>query len=240
MIVTGMTDIGRLRKINQDSYIVLRHKGYTLVSVCDGMGGANAGEVASTMAIDYLKAIFEQTPPTLSNADAMSRWLKESIQEVNHKLYVLASSNDQYRGMGTTMVAVLHHKNATIMANVGDSRIYTMNASLKLITSDHTLVQEWINQGRINEQDAKVHPQRSILTNVLAILPQVIIDLFTLTEEVQYILCCSDGVHGYVEEQEIEAILRTEKSLASKTKHLIDSANAKGGYDNSTVVLMAF
>lgn len=115
-----------------------------------------------------------------------------------------------------------------------------MNASLKLITSDHTLVQEWIDQGRINEQDAKVHPQRSILTNVLAIMPQVMIDLFTLTEEVKYIMCCSDGLHGYVEEQEIETILRTEDSLALKTKHLIDSANAKGGYDNSTVVLMAF
>jgi len=240
MIVTGKTDIGRLRKINQDSYIILERDGFTLVSVCDGMGGANAGEVASSKAIEYLQEIFQNQPPLSSEAHEMKAWLKDSIENVNSQLHYLATSSELYHGMGTTMVCVLHHKDATVMANVGDSRIYTYQDHLKQITMDHTLVQEWINQGRLSEKDAKVHPQRSILTNVLAILPTAYIDLFELNEKVKYILCCSDGLHGYVEDEEIESILATSDSLRMKTGNLINSANAKGGYDNTTVVLMAF
>jgi len=239
MIVTGKTDIGRHRKINQDSYLVIQHDGFTLVAVCDGMGGANAGEVASAKAVEYLKEIFENTPPLDTSTSEMKTWLKDAIDSVNLQLYALASSNEQYHGMGTTMVAVLHHKKATVMANVGDSRIYTLNGSMNQITMDHTLVQEWINQGRLSEKDAKIHPQRSILTNVLAILPQAIVDLFELEDEVSLILCCSDGLHGYVEDDEIEAILNNHDDLDVKTNQLITLANAKGGYDNTTVVLMA-
>jgi len=101
------------------------------------------------------------------------------------------------------------------------------------------LVQEWINQGRLSEKDAKVHPQRSILTNVLAILPKAYVDLFELNESVKIILCCSDGLHGYVDDETIQAILMSQESLEKKTQDLIDSANAVGGYDNTTVVLMA-
>jgi len=240
MIVVGKTDIGRLRKNNQDSYIVVTHDGFTLVAVCDGMGGANAGEVASAKAIDYFKEIFEEQPPISKEASAMKLWLKDSIEIVNSQLHTLANSSELYHGMGTTMVCVLYHKKATVMANVGDSRIYTYDEHLKQITTDHTLVQEWINQGRLSEKDAKVHPQRSILTNVLAILPKAYIDLFELDEKVKIILCCSDGLHGYVDDDEIEEILKSEASTKQKAEHLINSANAKGGYDNTTVVLMAF
>lgn len=239
MIVFGKTDIGRHRKINQDSYLVVEHDGFTLVAVCDGMGGANAGEVASAKAVEYLKEIFENTPPLEASVTEEKTWLKDAIDSVNLQLYALASSSENYHGMGTTMVAVLHHKKATVMANVGDSRIYTFKSSMKQITMDHTLVQEWVNQGRLSEKDAKIHPQRSILTNVLAILPQAIVDLFELDEEVRLILCCSDGLHGYVEDDEIEAILNNRDDLATKTDQLINLANAKGGYDNTTVVLMA-
>jgi PPM family protein phosphatase len=239
MIVTSRTDIGQHRKINQDSYLVLKHEGFTLVSVCDGMGGANAGEVASAKAVEYLKTEFENHPPLTADVDEMRAWLKETISGINLKLYTLASSSDLYHGMGTTMVCVLHHKKATVMANIGDSRIYTYSDALRQITMDHTLVQEWINQGRLSEKDAKIHPQRSILTNVLAILPEAVIDLFELDETVKLILCCSDGLHGYVEDDEIEKVLRSHDDQESKTQQLIDLANAKGGYDNTTVVLMA-
>lgn len=239
MIVKGKTDIGRYRKINQDSFLILSHDGFTLFAVCDGMGGANAGEVASAKAVEYLKESFENHPPLDASNDEMKTWLKSAIEGVNFQLYALASSSDAYHGMGTTMVAVLHHKKATVMANIGDSRIYTLSDDLKQITMDHTLVQEWINQGRLSEKDAKIHPQRSILTNVLAILPNAVIDLFDLDEKVKLILCCSDGLHGYVEDSEIKAILDSADPLETKIDRLIDLANAKGGYDNTTVVLMA-
>jgi protein phosphatase len=239
MIVIGKTDIGRHRKTNQDSYSVKKHDGFTLVTVCDGMGGAKAGEVASAKAVEFLTLAFENNPPLEASAEEMKTWLKDTIEDVNFKLYTLASSLDDYHGMGTTMVAVLHHKKATVMANIGDSRIYTMGSQLKQITMDHTLVQEWINQGRLSEKDAKIHPQRSILTNVLAILPKAYVDLFELDESVNYILCCSDGLHGYVNDDTIQTILLSQESLEKKTQDLIDSANAVGGYDNTTVVLMA-
>jgi len=239
MIVIGKTDIGLHRKINQDSYSVIEQDGYTLVMVCDGMGGAKAGEVASSKAVAYLTKIFENKPPLDASVETMKTWLKEAIEDVNFQLFTLASSSEDYHGMGTTMVAVLAHKKATVMANIGDSRIYTFGSELKQITMDHTLVQEWINQGRLSEKDAKVHPQRSILTNVLAILPKAYVDLFELNESVKIILCCSDGLHGYVDDETIQAILMSQESLEKKTQDLIDSANAVGGYDNTTVVLMA-
>lgn len=240
MIVTGLTDIGRLRKINQDSYAIVEHAGFTMVVVCDGMGGAKAGEVASSKAIEYLKVLFADHPPVVADVQAMKTWLRENIETVNLKLHQLSNSSEKYQGMGTTMVAVLHHEKATVMANIGDSRIYTLTKSLKQISIDHTLVQEWINQGKISENEAKVHPQRSVLTNVLAILPKITIDLFELDEPIKLILCCSDGLHGYIDDQEIEAILTSDDSLETKAQRLINSANAKGGYDNTTVVLMAF
>ncbi len=240
MIVFGKTNIGLVRKLNQDSYVQLQKNGFTLVSVCDGMGGAKAGEVASTKAIAYLKEKFETDPPRHPNAIDMNAWLKQTIENVNLKLYAVSLSAEKYHGMGTTMVAVLSHHNATIVANVGDSRIYTMNSKLTQITKDHTLVQEWIDQGRLSEKEAKVHPQRSVLTNVLAILPTVTIDLFELDDQVKMILCCSDGLHGYVEDETIETILNSNDSNEVKIEQLINSANSVGGYDNITVVLMAF
>ncbi len=240
MIVIGKTNIGRVRKLNQDGFIQCQNDGFTLVSVCDGMGGAKAGEVASAKAIEYLKKSFEKNPPLHPESVDMKAWLKQTIENVNLKLFTLASSNEKYQGMGTTMVVVLSHHNATVMANVGDSRIYTLNSKLTQITKDHTLVQEWIDQGRLSEKEAKVHPQRSVLTNVLAILPTVSIDLFDLDDQVKMILCCSDGLHGYVEDDAIEMILNTQDSVDEKTEQLINSANSAGGYDNITVVLMAF
>lgn len=240
MRIAGKTDIGRVRRINQDAFLVMADHGTHLVAVCDGMGGAAAGEVASSKAVDFLKSVFEDNPPSDLSLSGLSDWLQSAIEHVNERLFALANANERYTGMGTTMVAALVKGHKIAMANVGDSRIYLLRDHLQQITTDHSLVQELIDQGRLTEAEARVHPQRSILTNVLAILPHVSIDLFSLHEDVKFILCCSDGLHGYVDDQEIESILKSDESPAVKTKHLIDSANAKGGYDNTTVVLMAF
>ena len=240
MTITGKTDIGRVRRINQDAFLVLEDHGVHLVAVCDGMGGAAAGEVASSKAIEYLKSVFEDNPPTDLALSGLSDWLQSAIEKVNERLYGLALANEKYTGMGTTMVAALIHGRKIAMANVGDSRIYLLRDHLQQITTDHSLVQELIDQGRLTEAEARIHPQRSILTNVLAIQPHVVIDRFVIDEPIDRLLLASDGLHGYVDDETIETCLRATSSLDEITQSLIDVANAKGGYDNTTVIVIDF
>lgn len=240
MKISGKTDIGRVRRINQDAFLECSNHGVHLLAVCDGMGGAAAGEVASSKAVVYLRGVFEDDPPRELTLSGLSDWLKQAIESVNERLYALAQAHEQYLGMGTTLVAALIHGRKIAMANVGDSRIYLLRESLQQITTDHSLVQEMIDQGRLTEAEAKVHPQRSILTNVLAIQPHVVIDRFVVDEPIDALLLASDGLHGYVDDAEIEACLRSDEPLDSKTQSLIDLANAKGGFDNTTVILIDF
>ena len=240
MKISGKTDIGRVRRINQDAYLVLNDHGIDLVAVCDGMGGAAAGEVASANAIAFLDHVFKETPPTDLSLDGLSHWLKTAVETVNERLYALAQSNDQYLGMGTTLVAALIKGHHIAMVNVGDSRIYLFSDHLQQVTTDHSLVQELIDQGRLTEAEAKVHPQRSILTNVLAIQPRVQIDGFVVDEPIEQLLLASDGLHGYVDDDTIEACLKAPLSVDEVAQSLIDVANAQGGYDNTTVIVVDF
>jgi protein phosphatase len=240
MKIAGKTDIGRVRRINQDALLMVADHGVYLSAVCDGMGGAAAGEVASSKAIAYLKEEFENNPVLDTTVNGLSDWLEAAIARVNERLYALASAHDQYLGMGTTMVAVLIKGHSIAMANVGDSRIYLVKDHLQQITTDHSLVQELIDSGRLSEAEAKVHPQRSILTNVLAIQPTVLIDRFVIDEPIDQLLLASDGLHGYVDDETIEACLRASLPLDDVAQSLIDAANAKGGYDNTTVVVIDF
>lgn len=240
MKLSGKTDIGRVRRINQDAFLVVEDHGIHLVAVCDGMGGAAAGEVASANAVAILKSVFEDNPPSDISLGGLSDWLEMAITAVNERLFALAQANEKYTGMGTTMVAALIKGTKIAMANVGDSRIYLMNDHMQQVTTDHSLVQELIDQGRLTEAEAKVHPQRSILTNVLAIQPHVVIDRFVVDEPIECLLLASDGLHGYVDDATIEACLRAPLSLDEITQSLIDVANAKGGYDNTTIILIDF
>lgn len=240
MRIAGKTDIGRVRRINQDAFLVMADHGTHLVAVCDGMGGAAAGEVASSKAVEFLKSVFEDNPPTDLSLSGLSDWLQSAIEHVNERLFALANANERYTGMGTTMVAALVKGHKIAMANVGDSRIYLLRDHLQQITTDHSLVQELIDQGRLTEAEARVHPQRSILTNVLAIQPHVVIDRFVIDEPIDRLLLASDGLHGYVDDETIETCLKAPLSLDEVTQSLIDVANAKGGYDNTTVIVIDF
>lgn len=240
MKIAGRTDIGRVRRINQDAFLMVADHGVHLCAVCDGMGGAAAGEVASSKAIEYLNEEFANNPVLDTSLNGLSDWLESAIAHVNERLYALASANEKYLGMGTTMVAALFKGRKIAMANVGDSRIYLVKEHLQQVTTDHSLVQELIDAGRLSEAEAKVHPQRSILTNVLAIQPSVVIDRFVIDEPIEQLLLASDGLHGYVDDEVIEACLQTSKPLEEVAQSLIDAANAKGGYDNTTVVVIDF
>lgn len=235
----GKSDIGLVRKLNQDNYFVLQDKGFTLAIVCDGMGGAKAGEVASLEACNFMKSYFNDHMIQSNHIEDMKAWLRLGIQQTNAHIHRLSRDTKAYEGMGTTMVAVLSYENICVLANVGDSRIYICTETeFKQITEDHSLVQTWINEGRISEENAKNHPQRSVLTNVLGVLNQTSIDVFSFDHSVIGILLCSDGLHGFVSDDEIEEIVRHRHTLSQKVDGLIEIANQKGGLDNTTVVLL--
>lgn len=239
MKISASTHIGHLRRINQDQFLTIEKQGFHLCVVCDGMGGANAGEVASATACAALKASFENNPPQQDNLSSLSAWLKEQIQSANLAVYNLSMANANYHGMGTTLVAALFSKNHALIANIGDSRAYLLNERSQLIqiSEDHSLVNQWIKAGKMTVEEAKSHPQRSVLTNVLGVNHPVSMDLFELDIPYSDVLICSDGLHGMLEDEAIEAILNRNLSTQHKVDALIQAALDKGGLDNVTVVL---
>jgi len=235
----GLTDIGLLRRSNQDQYFIAHHKEFSLMVVCDGMGGANAGEVASLLACTSLKDRFHQNVPSSKDAHGLSTWLKEAVQLANHTVYVESIQTPTYAGMGTTLVAALFSKQSVVVANIGDSRAYLLDEKGELlqITEDHSLVNQMIKEGKITAQEAKIHPQRSVLTNVLGVVDPVQMDLFTLDMPFKLLVCFSDGVHGLVDDEVIETILNQKQSIELTAHALVQAAKDKGGVDNITVAI---
>lgn len=239
MKFAGASDIGRLRRSNQDTFLIAEHESVTLIAVCDGMGGANAGEIASDMACVSLKTSFTEAGPMGSDLETLKSWLETAIRQANSEIYRLSLKVPAYAGMGTTLVAAIFTPTATLVANVGDSRAYLLDDTNRLsqITDDHSLVNVLIKQGKLSPEQAKVHPQRSVLTNVLGVQEPVAIDFFPIVKPYKGLLCCSDGLHGMVADEQLERILATKTGLKRKVTQLIHQANANGGADNVTVAL---
>lgn len=235
----GYTDIGLLRRSNQDAFYIDHRKDFTLMVVCDGMGGANAGEVASSLACESIKESFHQSVPVSHDASSLSNWLKTAVQAANQKVYRDSLQTPSYAGMGTTLVATLFSKQSTVVVNIGDSRAYLVDEKGELlqITEDHSLVNQMIKEGKITAQEAKIHPQRSVLTNVLGVIDPVQMDLFTLEIPFKYVLCFSDGVHGLLEDDQIKMLLQQKIHLDALVLSLVQAAKDKGGVDNITVAM---
>lgn len=239
MKMIGLSNIGLMRRINQDNFLIIEKDDVKLMMVCDGMGGANAGEVASLIATQSMHKLFEACDFSHLGANELKIWLKQAFIKMNRSIFDEAQLNDDYKGMGTTAVAILTHGNTIICANVGDSRAYLLDANNKLIqiTEDHSLVNELVKSNRITLEQAKSHPQRSVLTNVCGVMESIDIDLFEVKQEVKGLLCCSDGLHNMLDDQRIELILKQRRSLENKVEQLILESNQEGGYDNITVTL---
>ena len=234
------TDIGRSRKNNQDSFVLVTNGNDDVLGVvCDGVGGAAHGEVASQTAVQWMKQQFEQAGSFLDLEDAKA-WLYTSVVDTNDVVYKMAAANTTLSGMGTTLVAVLITKFGTIIANAGDSRAYGMdeNGIFRVITTDHTYVGNLVSTGQISLQEAMNHPKRNVIVNAVGLWKKIEVDLFTVNDNTEKILLCSDGLHGYVNEEDIRAVLMTDSTTARKTDVLVDKANEAGGYDNVTVLLI--
>jgi PPM family protein phosphatase len=225
--VGASSDVGRLRTINEDGFVV--DDRLALYAVADGMGGHRAGEVASATALEALRA-----------AIAGGKALDAAIVVANSAVFQKAATDRELSGMGTTLTAIAIVGDATLLiGHVGDSRAYRVrDGAIAQITDDHSLVEELVREGRISPEDAKVHPRRAVVTRAIGIDADVDVDLYTVDAHTgDRILICSDGLHACVPEDRIAAILRDTDDLQAATRSLIQAALAAGGPDNVTVIV---
>ncbi|WP_297282886.1 Stp1/IreP family PP2C-type Ser/Thr phosphatase [uncultured Agathobaculum sp.] len=237
----GLTDRGRVRPTNQDIYqIEVREENQTaLLVVCDGMGGANAGNVASRFAaqsfVEYARGMLDR------ELDAAKRQalLTHALVQANDTVFSLAGRQPEFRGMGTTLVAALVQGDQVTVLNVGDSRAYLFDGTrLHQLTEDHSYVEEMRRQGRITEADARTHPQKNLITRAVGVEPDVDGDLFEARlAPGEMLLLCSDGLTGMVEDEKIAQTLKDAKTLALAGDALLTLALEGGGRDNITVAL---
>jgi PPM family protein phosphatase len=224
---TGMTDTGRKRRHNEDSFFVAP----PLFAVADGMGGANAGEIASGLAVAALREG--------SGDDAGERLVVSLIQEANRRVYERQTDDAAASGMGTTMTVALIEDGIVRIGHVGDSRAYLYrDGELEQLTEDHSLVGELYRSGKITAEEAETHPQRSVITRALGTDPDVDVDTLAIDAQPgDVFLLCSDGLYSMVGTDNILDVLeRRRNDLDAAAKELIRSANKRGGDDNITIV----
>lgn len=238
--ICSQTDPGLTRENNEDAIAIDAPTGLCILA--DGMGGYNAGEVASGMAAAFIKAEMArwlaQTGHS-SNAREVRRALEICVENANHSIFSAAISNPQYRGMGTTLVLGVFQDNRVTLGHIGDSRCYRLRGNqLQQLTKDHSLLQEQLDAGLISYEDAQTSLNRNLVTRALGVEEVVQVELNEhKAEHGDLYLFCSDGLSDMVVDSEIAAILQSEATLEQKASALILQANESGGRDNISVVL---
>lgn len=222
------TEIGNVREHNEDSLTVLP----PLFAVADGMGGHEAGEIASEITINTLNDLAPQS----ADAEALAR----AVVAANLNVIKAPSQGVGREGMGTTLTAAILEKERLVIAQVGDSRAYLLhNGSLQQLTRDHSLMADMIEAGQLTEAEARVHPNRSVITRAIGSDPHMQPDLYELNVETgDRLLLCSDGICGMIEDHEIASIMRQAPSAQSCADQLVEAALAAGGFDNATAVVV--
>ena len=238
MRFAAASHVGRVRKVNQDRYLVQKEESGTyVILVADGMGGHVAGEVASELAVSTIWDTLQQN----SSLTDYKKRLVAAIESANVRIYKEATENDLYSGMGTTVVAVMATHDSLWVAHVGESRAYLLKPDLALqqLTEDHSLVNELIRRGQIQPEEAGSHPQRHMLTRALGTLPEVTIECKEWSWQVQdLLLVCTDGLTTHVAEENISAVLTSDIELSDQVTALLNSALDEGGHDNLTLVVL--
>lgn len=245
--IASCTDPGVVRSHNEDSIAADATKG--LVVLADGMGGYNAGEVASGMATTVitteLQHLLDETPPYRVEPASGRPWgekmLKDQIAKANTSIFQAAQSQPQYSGMGTTLVAGLFYDNKVMLAHIGDSRAYRLRGeAFEQITRDHSLLQEQIDSGMITPEQAKFSQNKNLVTRALGIDPTVEPELTCLEAQPGDVyLLCSDGLNDMVSDEDIGMTLQTlSANLRLAAQQLVQMANDNGGRDNVSVILV--
>lgn len=226
---SALTDTGRRRRRNEDALYCEP----PLFAVADGMGGAQAGEIASQLAAESLREHAGGGLPA-------SEQVVELIRAANRRVHSYSSENISTRGMGTTMTVALIENDTIVIGHVGDSRAYLLrDGRLEQLTQDHSLVAELVRSGRLSPEEAETHPQRSVITRALGTDAEVDVDVFSLlARNGDLVLLCSDGLTSMLTNEQIERVLLEKRgSLDEAAKELVRAANEAGGEDNITVVL---
>ena len=237
----GLTDPGSVRAQNQDAFYMERlDKHSVLCIVCDGMGGAKSGNVASSLAVDVFVQEVKQTWTAGMDEGRLDRMLQSAVKLANFTVYDQSQQFEEFTGMGTTLVAVLiQGKNATIV-NVGDSRAYSIDREgIRQLTVDHSVVQLMVARGEVSPERAKTYPGKNLITRAIGTEPVVLCDIFHhKVERGDYILLCSDGLSNIIDEQEILFEVVYGEQKAQCCQRLLDIAKNRGAPDNVTSVLI--
>jgi protein phosphatase len=246
----GQTDVGRRRKINEDSFLVSPET--SLYAVCDGMGGHNAGEVASRMAIETLSSFVEKSAIEKeitwpwgidANLSFDANRLKTAIKLANARVFQAADNREELTGMGTTVVATIVNGNLLTIGSAGDSRCYLVRGGeLRQLTRDDSWVSAALGEGILNSDDVEHHPLRNVITKAVGARDSIELDVTEHPlEPGDVVMLCSDGLHGMLNDQQLASLLLpVPDSLEQATARLIDAANEAGGRDNVTVVLLRY
>ena len=231
-MVSMKSDKGIVRNLNEDYADFYEGNNYKIYVVADGMGGHNAGEVASKMAVE---SVIEY----INKQDLLEHSLEEAILYANRKIYDLSIKEKSYGGMGTTLTACLVRDNIIEIANVGDSCCFGLNEKgIIKLTKDHSLVQELIDSGSLTEEEGRNHPKKNIITRALGTSKDVVVDIFKIEQnKFKVFLLCSDGLINEVSKEEIFNIITNSKDLDQATNELVSLAKEQGGRDNITVLL---
>lgn len=237
----GITDRGLVRKNNQDSYVIATNEADDVFAiVADGIGGNSGGDIASGITVSMFSRAFSENRGFESLTSA-KKWIENMIDEVNHEIYSYGLNHPEVKGMGTTLSGVMITPLGKLVVNIGDSRTYAWwnTGRFTQITTDHSLVNDMIMHGELTPEEAKKSPRKNVLTNALGVWESVRGDITVHQENMDGILICSDGLHGYVDEKVIQSILlNPDIDPSLRTRNLMKAALDAGGYDNVTVVLI--
>ena len=237
----GITDKGRVRPTNQDIYRleVRPEKESAFLLVCDGMGGANAGNVASRFAADSFLADAAGALDSAPDEIMRHKTMLHALEKANDTVFGRAGRQPEFRGMGTTLVGAFVQGREASILNVGDSRAYLFDGeTLRQVSEDHSYVEEMRRLGRISAEDARTHPQKNLITRAVGVDATVDGDLFEVElAETDILLLCSDGLTGMVEDEKIAEVLAKAGTLEDKGRELLTLALEGGGRDNITVAL---
>ncbi len=234
-----LTDSGKVRTHNEDNLVILNNaNGEYLLAVADGMGGHKAGEVASSIAIEYIKEKFNSMTSMGTKEDSIA-WIRNVAREINDRIFKYTYEHIESKGMGTTLVIAVYTNDYLLFGNIGDSSgfVYKDNKLFK-VTKDHTLVNLLISTGELTEEDAKFHPKKNVLMKALGAVNPAEVDIFDVETSIDGILLASDGLTNMLNVEQIENVLKMDLSIEEKARKLVMKSNNRGGTDNISVAIL--